>query len=251
MDCRIVAAGVLGGEVDDFVSCIDDWRRIEAASSESALIVDLDTSLQRIASYAEHREQEAIPYEADVSSHDTDTERSESAACSRDFDEPREDTDRPARELMLQQIRAMCADHREQEATAHTATVCSTAAARSQYTPQEHPGLETCSRDLDEPCKNTERTAWETFRRSSLEHVSNEETSAGRKELRRNLSYPALAVSWCTNIESVCIIPAREHESASLLWFDAAAVAAAAASGSRVDVKAAMEKSIRQYRNTW
>ena len=149
-------------------------------------------------------------------------------------------------ETTLQRIRAMCANHCEQEALAHTATTCSTAAARSQYTQQEHPGLEACSRDLDEPCENTERPARERVRRSSLKHASNEE-----RERRWTLRSPTLAVSWCTNIESVCIIPAREHESASLLWFDAAAVTAAAASGSRLDVKAAMEKSIRQYRNTW
>jgi hypothetical protein len=86
-------------------------RRIDAPSSSAAPpliddpeIGDLEPTLQRMRTmYAEHREQEALAHKDDVCSpaaacrQDTDKERPEESACSRDLDEPRENIQRPAR----------------------------------------------------------------------------------------------------------------------------------------------------------
>ena len=53
-------------------------------------------------------------------------------------------------------------------------------------------------------------------------------------------------------IASACIIPEQEHDSPSLVSFDASLLAAAADSltGPRAEVKAAMQKSMRQMRHS-
>ena len=148
-------------------------------------------------------------------------------------------------EISLQRERAKFAEHREQEIIACRADVCSPVAdMQNDVAPDVSPG-----------------TSLET---SLQRHLSSLQQSDGSGEnmSRRGRSStrdadPLTIQSFATRapsieIESSCVIPKQEHDSPSLISFDADLIAAAANSltGSRSEVKAAMQKSMRQIRHS-
>mmetsp|Transcript_6649 Transcript_6649/g.15660 ORF Transcript_6649/g.15660 Transcript_6649/m.15660 type:complete len:176 (-) Transcript_6649:50-577(-) len=120
----------------------------------------------------------------------------------------------------LQRERAMYAEHCEQEIIACKAT-------------------------------HTERREREARWRDELpnERLRREpdEDALGQPKRLGSAIYFSRAISDTTDTEPACTSPRQEHDSSSLVWFDAKAVAAAAdgLTGSRSRVKLAMQNSMR------
>ncbi|KAJ1474074.1 hypothetical protein T484DRAFT_1833762 [Baffinella frigidus] len=189
VDCRTVE------DCDEFLSCINDMRRIDASSPSPApaRIDDLETSLRRMrAMYAEQGTQDVRANKEDMLSPaaDTHTERREREARWRDVAGPRENIQRPASDSVLRSSLQRASRGGEDQIQIHSAL----------------PRTVSWSGDIE---------------------------SGSDKDQHQRPGPPTRAVS-------------LEHEARSVLWFDAKAVAAAAASphGSRAEVKLAMERTM-------
>ena len=149
-------------------------------------------------------------------------------------------------EISLQRERAKFAEHREQAIIACRADACSTAADTQKDVAPDVSLVEIS------PQTSLQR------RLSSLQRSNGSGDNAERR--RRSSAGDALlpTIYSCAtrapsiDIESACIIPEQEHDSFPLISFDAELIAAAADSltGSRSEVKAAMQKSMRQRRHS-
>jgi hypothetical protein len=183
-------------------------------------------------------------------------------------------------------MRTMYVDHREQEALAHIVHVLSSPAARSQDTRMERPEPAACPREIVEPRKNIQRPAKDSRQCSSFPNSPTSEKACpaglacrslsplarppGKPcrpalEILRPASFPdastgeeaGLAGVAGRSLSSPSLLPEPEFSQPlfqphSRLWFDATAVAAAAAGddGSREAVRLAMVNSMRQRRDT-
>ena len=147
-------------------------------------------------------------------------------------------------EIRLQRERAKFAGHHEQEIMTCRADLCFPVADTQKHVTQ-NVSLETSP---------------ETSPQKRLSSLQRSEISGNNMQrLRRSSAGDALqptiqsfARAPSIGIESACIIPEEEHESPSLISFDADLIAAAADSltGSRSEVKAAMQKGMRQMRSS-
>jgi len=125
-------------------------------------------------------------------------------------------------EISLQRERAKFAEHREQEIIACRADVCSSVADTQK----------------DVALDVSLETSLETSLQRRLSSLQWSDGSGENMQRRR------------TRAPSIGIIPEQEHDSPSLISFDADLIAAAAnpLTGSRSEVKAAMQTSMRQMR---
>jgi len=150
-------------------------------------------------------------------------------------------------EISLQRERAKFAEHREQEIVACRADVRSPVADTQKDVAPDvslETSLETShQRRLSESSLSPER------RLSSLHRSdgSGENMQRRPRSSSRNAVLPTIQ-TFAIDIEAACTIPEQEHDPPCLIAFDADLIAAAADSltGSRSEVKAAMQKSMRQ-----
>mmetsp|Transcript_48842 Transcript_48842/g.116279 ORF Transcript_48842/g.116279 Transcript_48842/m.116279 type:complete len:182 (-) Transcript_48842:51-596(-) len=129
-------------------------------------------------------------------------------------------------ETSLQRKRAVL--HREQESPANKADVCA-------------PPADTLTERREREARWRDELPNERLRREP------DEDALGQPKRLGSAIYFSRAISDTTDTEPACTSPRQEHDSSSLVWFDAKAVAAAAdgLTGSRSRVKLAMQNSMR------
>ncbi|KAJ1469622.1 hypothetical protein T484DRAFT_1981879 [Baffinella frigidus] len=229
LDCREVEG------CDESLSCIDDMRRIDASSSQAPTLDDPGAHTMNSRTLSSSPSPAPALVEdpgADNMHCRTVEDCDEFLSCIDDMRriDASSPSPAPARidnlETSLRCMRAMYADQGAQEAIANTANASNPAAD----THTERREREARWRDLAGPRENIQRPAPGNFLRSSLQRAS-----SGATDQCERPGPPTRAVS-------------LEQEARPVLWFDAKAVAAAAASphGSRAEVKLAMKRTMRR-----
>ena len=243
MNCHTVE------DCDEYLACIADMRLIDAASPtpEPALIDDLETSLRRMRSmYADHREPSALAHITNSCAQpraartqdtllpptaarnpDTRVELPEPEACSGEIVKPRKNIQRPAEDF----VQFPGAPTGEKDGLAGLAGRSLSPPAR----PSGEPSL------INPPLQRTETPG---------EHLADEGIPGHSTAMEHTSQRPAsLPVASTVETAGVAGVETRSLSSPtqSRLWFDATAVAAAAAGddGSRGAVKLAMVNSMR------